>query len=131
MSLTPAEKVKIRRHLAYLNVSELSTYVVGLPAGVETQFLIERAMQTLILGDALPMIREVLCALDALEAQRGQVRASIGVEAIGAIRMRNPVEALAALNQEFVRLIGDLSNAFGVGRMPFDHRGGTFGIPVS
>jgi hypothetical protein len=129
--LTPAEKVQIRRHLAYLNVSVLSTFIVGLPAGVETQFLIERAMSTLILEDALPMIREVLCQLDAVEAQRASVRGSIGVEQIGNIKLRDPTAALDALNREFVRLIGDLSNAFGVGRMPFDHRGGTFGIPVS
>jgi len=128
--LSDQEKVRIRDHLAYINSSELSTFVLGLPAGVETQLLIERAMSLFIKEEALPMIREILCELDGLDKQRKAVRGSITIEAIGGIRMRDPKEALDALDQEFVRLIGRLSNAFGVSRMPFDHRLTTFGIPV-
>jgi hypothetical protein len=128
--LSEAEKVKIRDHLAYLNSAELSTYVLGLPAGTETQFLIERAMSVFVLESALPLIRQILCELDDVDAQRRAVRASIATSAIGGIQMRDPSSAFAALDGEFVRLVGRLANAFGVPRNPFDHRGGTFGIPV-
>jgi hypothetical protein len=130
MPLSEAEKVKVRDHLAYLNSAELSTYVLGLPAGTETQFLIERAMSIFILESALPLIRQILCELDHVDAQRRSVREAITTAAVGGIQMRDPKEAFAALDGEFVRLVGRLANAFGVPPMPFDHRKTTFGIPV-
>jgi len=129
--LAEEEKVRIRDHLAYLNTSELSTYVLGLPAGAETQFLIERAMDPFVKESALPLIRKILCELDDVDKQRAGVRASIATDAIGGIKLRDPAQAFAALDGEFIRLVGRLSNAFGVPRNPFDHRGSVFGIPVS
>jgi len=129
--LTPEEKVRIRDHLGYLNTSELSTFVLGLPAGIETQFLIERAMDPFVKEDALPMIRTILCELDDVDKQRRQVRSAIATQAVGAIQMRDPQEAFAALNGEFIRLIGRLANAFGVPSNPFDRRRLRFGIPVA
>lgn len=131
MPLTPDEKVRIRDHLGYLNVSELSTFVLGLPAGVETQFLIERAMDPFVKEDALPMIRGVLCELDEVDKQRKRVRAAISTSAVGGITMRDPKEAFDALNGEFIRLVGRLANAFGVPSNPFDRRRGGFGIRVA
>lgn len=130
MPLSEDEKVRIRDHLSYLNSSELSTYVLGVPAGTETQFLIERAMSIFILESALPLIRKILCELDDVDAQRRAVRSSISVAAVGGIQMRDPREAFTALGEEFIRLVGRLANAFGVPPMPFDHRKTTFGIPV-
>lgn len=131
MPLAEEEKVRIRDALGFLNSSELSTFVLGLPAGVETQFLIERAMNLFVLESALPLIRQILCELEGLDKQRAAVRGSISVEAIGGIRMRSPSDAFAELNKEFIRLIGRLANAFGVAPNPFDNRNGTFGIPCS
>lgn len=131
MPLSPDEKVRIRDHLGYLNTSELSTFVLGLPAGVETQFLIERAMDPFVKEDALPMIRGILCELDDVDKRRKQVRAAIGTAAVGNIQMRDPKEAFAALDGEFIRLIGRLANAFGVPSNPFDRRGVRFGIRVA
>lgn len=128
-TLSEEEKVRIRDHLGFLNSSELSTFVLGLPAGVETQFMIERAMNLYIKESALPMVRQILCELDDLDKSRKAVRSTIGVEAIGGIRMRSPSDAFAELNKEFIRLIGRLANAFGVAPNPFDNRNGTFGIP--
>lgn len=131
MPLSEDEKVKIRDHLSYLNSSELSTFVLGLPAGVETQFLIERAMSIFLLESAVPLVRKILCELDDVDAQRRAVRASVSTAAIGGIQIRPPGEALDALDQEFNRLVGRLANALGVPPMPFDHRKTTFGIPCA
>ena len=122
-TLSEEEKVRIRDHLGFLNSSELSTFVLGLPAGVETQFMIERAMNLYVKESA------IRCELEGLDKQRAAVRGSIGVEAIGGIRMRSPSDAFAELNKEFIRLVGRLANAFGVAPNPFDNRNGTFGIP--
>lgn len=129
MPLAEEEKVRVRDALGFLNSSELSTYVLGLPAGIETQFMIERAMNLYVKESALPLIRTILCELEGLDKQRAAVRGSIGVEAIGGIRMRAPSDAFAELNKEFIRLVGRLANAFGVAPNPFDNRNGTFGIP--
>lgn len=129
MPLSEEEKVRIRDHLGFLNSSELSTFVLGLPAGVETQFLIERAMNLYVKESALPMVREILCELNGLDESRKAVRKTIAVESIGGVKMRAPSDAFAELNKEFIRLIGRLANAFGVAPNPFDNRSGNFGIP--
>lgn len=129
MPLSEEEKVRIRDHLSYLNSAELATFALGVPAGVETQQLIERGF-LFIKESALPMVRSILCELDELDVQRRQVRLAITAAAVGGIQLRDPSEALTVLAREFVRLIGRLSNAFGVPSNPFDNRKTPFGIPV-
>lgn len=131
MPLTDQEKVRIRDHLAYANTSELSTFVLGLPAGIEMQFLIEKAMSDFVLEEAVPLIREILCQLDENAATRRQVRQSMATAAIGAIQLRDPSEALKAVNDDYIWLIGRLANAFAIPKMPFDRRGGGINVRVA
>jgi len=123
MPLSPDEKARIRDHLGYLNQPELSTYVLGLPAGVETQFLIERAMAIGPLPEAEALVRDILCALDAVEKQRRDVLSTATIESVGGIKMRPASDGLDMCYREFVRQVGRLSNAFGITSNPFDHRG--------
>jgi hypothetical protein len=60
------EKVRIRHHLGYTNVGDVYTLVGGVPAAVQTQFMIEGALQRLRV-EAAPKARELLCRLDSLE----------------------------------------------------------------
>lgn len=60
------EKVRMRHHCGFLNVADAYTFVQGVPAGVQTQFIIEGAMQR-VRAEAAPKARELLCRLDSLE----------------------------------------------------------------
>ena len=68
LQLTDLEKVKIRHHLGFLNVQAASTFVLGTPAAVETQFIIEGAF-TRILDAALEECRRHIAILDKIEQQ--------------------------------------------------------------
>ena len=65
---TEDEKTRARHHLGYLNVSAASTFSLGVPAAVQTQFLIENALN-LILMTAYPQFQKLLCELDRIECQ--------------------------------------------------------------
>ena len=43
MSITEDERARGRHHLGYMQVQEASTFVLGVPSGVQTAFMIEGA----------------------------------------------------------------------------------------
>ncbi len=123
--------------MGYLNVQDASTFVLGIPAGVQTQFVIERAFQK-ILAAAEPLYRKYLDKLDAIECQIVDNTENLAVEELGDIKLRG---------DEFQRLIdrykwhqGALANLLGVPPNPYDARpwmgtgyngGGGLNIPVT
>lgn len=123
MALTEEEKVQVRRHLGFLNVGEAFTFVLGTPAGVETQFILEGAVRR-ILVSAEPMVRGFLCELAELEKAKHEVALNAVTGKIGNIELRDPKAALAALDNQIAYKRGDLANAFGIYVNPFDKRGG-------
>lgn len=64
--LTEDEKVRLRHHFGYLNVTEAQTFVLGVPAAVQTQFMIEGAFNK-ILPAAENLLRKHLCRMDEIE----------------------------------------------------------------
>lgn len=130
MALTDVEKIKGRAHLGYLNVQEASTFVLGIPAGVQTQFVVERAF-TKIIAAAEPLYRDYIAKLDAIEDQIQDNTENLAVTKIDEIELRE---------DEFQRLIdrykhwqGALANLLGVPPNPFDSRpflSGSVGVNV-
>lgn len=129
MALSEDEKVKIRHHLGYLGVAEVFTFLLGVPGAVETQFLIEGALHRLLLSTE-PLVREILCRLDQLDAARQQVAIGGEVESVGNIKMRG-MEALRMVDNQLVEQRGALANAFGVYQNPFDKRSRGINVGVS
>lgn len=129
MALTELEKVQVRKHLGYLNVAEAFTFVLGTPAGVETQFIVEGAVRR-ILVEAEPSLRKCLCELEQLEDAKQQIALDAGVSKVGNIEQRNTKEALAAVDMQLDNKRGELANYFGIYRNPFDKRR-SGGISVS
>lgn len=129
MSLTDEEKVKIRHHLGYLNVSAVQTFVLGSPAAVETQFIIEGAM-TKVLDAALPEVRRHLVILDQIEAQMVEDHELLAVSQVGEIAVRPDEQQ--ALDLRYQRWRQSLANLLGVYPNPFDKRyGSRVNVPVS
>lgn len=119
MAVTEQEKVKIRHHLGYLNVAEASTFVLGTPAGVETQFIIEGAMNR-VLEAALPEMRRQLNILDALEEQMVADFELIAVLKLGEIDINQKEQK--QLKQNYNYWVNSLANVFGITRNPYDKR---------
>jgi hypothetical protein len=127
-SLTPQEKVKVRSHCGYLNVQEAQTFVMSVPAGVETQFIIEGAMDR-ILDAALPEVRRHIQILDSIEEQMVGDHELLAVEKLGEITVNTKEQY--RLTQRYDYWVNSLCNLLGVYRNPFDRRiggGGATGI---
>ena len=84
MAFSEQEKVKLRAHLGYGNVSSVQTFSLGVPAAVETQFLIEGAMNR-VLPEAEIEARRLVGILDGIEAQMIGDTELLAVERIGEI----------------------------------------------
>lgn len=134
--LSEALKMKCRHHMGYLAVQAAQTFVLGVPAGVQTQFMIEGAFNKILPG-AERYVLEYIEKLDKIECQIDEDTENVAVESIGDIVLRK---------DEFKQLIiryqhwqGALANLFGVTPNPFDQRpwlgsgynGGASGINVS
>lgn len=118
--LTDDEKVRIRHHLGYLNVDEVSTFVLGMPAGVETQFMIEGSFSRL-LGAAIPQVRKLLQYCECTEEQRFASQPNAVVKKVDGIEM-GAAEEQEMLSRNYDHWRAALSNMFGVVPNPFDHR---------
>ena|SRR3990167_6965767 len=130
MPLTQQERVRIRMHLGYLNVSAVSTFVLGTPAAVETQFIIEGAMDRVLL-EAEGLVRELLGICDTVLAQKVEGLEAMQVDSIGDIAVRKNHQV--QLDGEYDKWRGKLADALGVFVNPFEKwsGGGGINVPVS
>lgn len=131
MAFSEQEKVRIRHHLGYLNVGQAYTFVAGTPAGVETQFLIEGAMQR-VLPEAEVLARELLARCDSVEGQMMDNQDLLAVESVDEIKIRQ--DEFQALLKRYHYHRNGLANVLGVYPNPFDKRfsaGGGGGINVN
>lgn len=128
MSFTEQEKVRIRHHLGYLNVQVASTFVLGSPAGVETQFLIETAMDR-VLPEAQVMVREHIAKCDAVEAQIMGNQELLAVTQVGEIGVRQ--DEFEQLLKRYDWWRQALANLMGIYPNPFDKRFANRGINVT
>ncbi len=117
--LTEEERVTIRHHTGYLNVGEVSTFALGVPAAVETQFIIEGAMDR-VLPAALTRLRNILSILDGIEGQK------VGDLELAAVNKLDTIEINQAeqkqLDKQYDYWVNALCNILGVSRNPFDAR---------
>ncbi len=118
-SLTNEEKVKLRAHLGYLNVSAASTFQLGIPAGVQTQFMIEGAWEK-VLPEAVPLLRILLCRCDDIEREVYGGIDLASVTKTGAIEV-NP-DRLKELGKYYRLAQQGIANLLGICPNPFDQR---------
>lgn len=123
-AFTSEEKVRIRAHMGYLNVSESATFGLGFPAAVQTQFIIETAMNKM-LQEAIPLVRKYLAVLDAIESQMVGDMELLAIISIDEIEIR-PKE-MNDLRREYLHWRATMANAFGVQPNPYDQRFSGYG----
>lgn len=121
--LNEEEKVSIRHHLGYLNVQDAQTFVLGTPASVETQFIVEGAMQR-VLEAALPRVRQHIAILDEIERQKVENLELLQVRELGELTINSDGKdrEQVQLDEQYNRWVCSLANLLGVYRNPFDKR---------
>lgn len=112
-------KAKIRHHMGYTNVQAVQTFVLGTPAGIETSFIIEGAMNRL-LPEALPQVTRHIEILDNLEAQILEDQELLAVTKVDEIDIRQ--DEFIQLAKQYHYWRSGLGNIFGVPPNPFDQR---------
>lgn len=127
-ALSAQEKVKVRHHCGYLNVQDAQTFVLGTPAAVETQFIIEGAMDR-VLEAAIPELRRQLQILDGIEDQMVMNLELLQVQKLGEITVNSTGadREQRALIQVYDRWVDSLCNLMGISRNPYDKRKGALG----
>jgi len=125
MSLTDEEKVKARHHLGYLQVQQSSTFVLGIPAAVQTQFMIENAFDKILLS-AEPEFRRHLTILDRLENQMIDDLELLAVDQVDEIKVRATEQK--ELWQQYDRWRHSLANILGIIPNPYDQRLNSAGV---
>ena len=119
MPFTDEEKARIRAHAGYINVSASQTFVGGVPAALETTFIIEGAMNK-VLPEAEPIVRRLLVTLDSIEAQMFEDLELLAIEQIDEIKVRKDEQE--RLTDRYLWYVNYLCNILGVARNPFDKR---------
>jgi hypothetical protein len=119
MAITEQEKVKARHHTGYLNVAEQSTFSLGIPAGVQTQFVIEGAFKR-ILPQAEEEFRRHLRILDEHEQQILENMPNVAAESLGQIKVN--LKAFREFVKQYRYWVNSMCNLMGIVPNPFDQR---------
>lgn len=132
MALTLQEKERTRYHLGYLNVKPAAAITFGVPAPMQTLFLVDAAMDRLLL-ETEDRVRRILCILDGIENQMVSGQAYLAATQLDDLKPR--ADQLDALEHEYDRWGRRLANNLGVPIYPYADRyrqGGTVAgsIPV-
>jgi len=119
MSLSDTEKVRIRYHLGYPNVTAIASLNAGIPIPLQTLFLVENAMDRVI-DEALPIVRTHIQTLDNIECQLVEGQRNLAVNRLGDMEIRR--EHLDQLEGEYRRWANRLADTLGVPLYPYSSK---------
>jgi hypothetical protein len=135
--LTEGEKVRARHHMGYGGVQQAQTFVLGVPAGVQTAFMIEGALNRLM-PQSEGFFRDLLARLDGIEAQILGDQENLAAKKVGTIEINT--DEFKQLMSQYIHWQGALANMLQVPPNPFDQRpycgagygssGGGMNVPV-
>jgi hypothetical protein len=133
--ITEEGKQRARIHMGYQSVQSSQTFVMGVPAGVQTQFMIEGAWAR-ILPQAEADFYKLLDRMDRTLERIEESEENEEADAIGDIRLKD--KAFVKLVKRYLWWQGMLANLLGVMPNPFDQRfvswggnsGGGVNLPV-
>jgi len=138
--LSEFDKERCRYHLGYLETDMAPSIQLGIPRPLQTVFLLEQAIQTLITTEfACARVRRILDCLDMIEKKMKASMCMLGVEKLGELTL-HPLRNRGALvtdslEREYVRWAKRLSDVLGVPVYPYSDRfrkkGPGSSIPVS
>lgn len=122
--LADEEKVRARHHMGYVNVGAIQTFILGTPAAIQTQFMIEGAFDK-VLPAAEPLFRKILTTLDTIETQMLEDMELLAITKLDTIEVRP--DEFKQLTNQYEHWRRALGNIMGVPPNPFDQRFGGLG----
>lgn len=137
MAVTEHDRNRARKHLGYGGVQQSATFVLGVPAAVETAFMVEGAFPRL-LPSAERQFIEALDKLDETERLIFESMSSIETSKVGNIELNQ--KAFEKFIERYRFWQGTVSNLLQIPPNPFDQRpglgvgyggGGGINVPVS
>jgi hypothetical protein len=111
MALTTSERERVRYHLGYPEVQPAASIQYGMPAPVQTAFLVEFAMSN-ILPEAEDRVRRICGVMDTVESQLLSAQMRLAALALDELKLR-PDEP-DKLEREYVRWGCRLADMLGV-----------------
>ncbi len=132
--LTDEQRVSVKHHLGYPNANAYETFVLGVPASLESLFMIEGAMNS-IAPQAEPRLQKTLNRLERLEEQIEENADALVLSKADEVEFRP--DEFEQIIKRYRYWVGELCNLLGVpGPNPFDARysawnGGGGGVNIS
>lgn len=111
----PAEKERIRYHMGYLQVQPAASISYGIPAPIQTLFLLESAMDRLISG-AEDRVRKLITTLDEIECRMLDGQNYLMADQLADITIRK--NHIDQLEDEYCRWAARLADTLGAPLYP-------------
>lgn len=116
---TADEKARIRYHLGYLNVQDPTGLAFGIPRPLQTIFLVESAM-TSVIDAARDKVRQIIGIMDGIECRLVDAQERLAASKLDTLTMR--ADEPDALEREYMRWGMRLADQLGVPPYPFSTR---------
>lgn len=120
MPLTAAERIQVRYHLGFPQISPSQSLAFGSVIPTQANFLIESSMNNLLVG-AEDLVRSIVCTLDEIECLMRKALPDLQV-----VRTGGGVELDTGYNdrleREYNRFAGRLADIFAVPFHPYAMR---------
>lgn len=119
--ITEEEKNRARHHMGYPEVEAVSTFALGVPAAMQTNFMIEGAMQRINASPgAVERFRQLLCRMDGVENELECGMDLASVDRIDTIEVRS--DRVNELGKYYRYWQTSLANLLGIVPNPWDQR---------
>lgn len=119
MTIADADKVRARHHLGYGGVQQSATFLLGVPAAVQTAFMVEGTWSR-ILPAHEGKFRQLLDNMDGIEAQILDDQGDYAAEQVGSIKVN--LREFQMLMVQYKHWQGALANMLQIAPNPFDQR---------
>lgn len=132
-TLTEEERVRVRYHLGYLNVSPVSAIGLGYPSAQHALFLVENSMDRLIPA-AVSRLREIVSTLDQIECQMRDALSRLKAASVGEVKLRGSAGDASEgdlLEREYRRWAERLADHLGVSLNVYSARFSAASDPIN
>jgi hypothetical protein len=134
--ISEQDKVRARHHLGFGGVQQSATFLLGVPAAVETAFMVEGTWAR-ILPSHEQKFRQLLDNMDGIEQQMLDDQGDLAAVKVGSIEVN--LKEFQMLIEQYKHWQGALANMLQIAPNPFDQRpmlgsgyngGGGMNVPV-
>ena len=115
MPLDHRERERVRYHMGYLSVQPAASIQFGLPAPIQTLFLVELAM-TNLLDEGVDRVRRLISLLDKIECKMIEFQDYLAAQSID--NMKINLQGIDQLEDEYSRWASRLSDELGAPLYP-------------